>query len=113
MTVTKTVRGKRPKIYEQQGLDHLMAITTALVQEVAVLRDRIDLVERVAQSKGVIIQDEIENFTLQQEDLEARELWRMKYLGRIYAIFEQEAAELAAKDTSDKYQDVLDHIAKS
>ena len=113
MTVTKTVRGKRPKIYEQQGLDHLMAITTALVQEVAVLRDRIDLVERVAESKGVIIHDEIENFTLQQEDLEARELWRMKYLGRIYAIFEQEAAELAAKDTSDKYQDVLDHIAKS
>jgi len=64
MAVTKTVRGKRPKIYEQQGLDHLMAITTALVQEVAVLRDRIDLVERVAESKGVIIQDEIENFTL-------------------------------------------------
>lgn len=113
MTVTKTVRGKRPKIYDQQGLDHLMAITTALVQEVAVLRDRVDLVERVAQSKGIILQDEIEGFTLQQNDLEARELWRTKYLARIYAIFEQEAAELAAKDTSDKYQETLDHIAKS
>ena len=113
MTVTKTVRGKRPKIYDHQGLDHLMAITTALVQEVAVLRDRIDLVERVAQSKGIIIRDEIEAFTLQQNDLEARELWRTKYLARIYAIFEQETAELAAKDTSAKYQDTLDHIAKS
>lgn len=113
MTVTRTVRGKRPKIYEQQGLDHLMAITTALVQEVAVLRDRIDLVERVAESKGVVLQDEIEAFELRQDDLEARELWRTKYLARIYAIFEQEAAELAAKDTSDKYQDTLDHIAKS
>jgi len=113
MTVTTTVRGKRPKIYDQQGLDHLMAITTALVQEVAVLRDRIDLVERVAESKGIILQDEIEAFELKQNDLEARELWRTKYLGRIYAIFEQEAAELAAKDTSDKYQSTLDHIAKS
>ena len=113
MTVATTVRGKRPKIYDQHGLDHLMAITTALVQEVAVLRDRIDLVERVAESKGIILQDEIEGFTLRQEDLETRELWRMKYLGRIYAIFEQEAAELAAKDTSEKYQDVLDRIAKS
>ena len=90
-----------------------MAITTALVQEVAVLRDRIDLVERVAESKGIILQDEIEAFDLQQNDLEARELWRAKYLGRIYAIFEQEAAELAAKDTSDKYQKTLDHIAVS
>ncbi len=113
MTVTKTVRGKRPKIYEQQGLDHLMAITTALVQEVAVLRDRIDLVERVAESKGIIIQNEIEAFTLKQDDLEERELWRTKYLARIYAIFEQEAAEFAAKDTSAKYQNTLDHIAKS
>ena len=73
MKVTKTVRGKRPKIYDHEGLDHLMAITTALVQEVAVLRDRIDLVERVAQSKGVILQDEIEAFTLDQEALESRE----------------------------------------
>ena len=113
MTVTTTVRGKRPKIYDQQGLDHLMAITTALVQEVAVLRDRIDLVERVAESKGVVLQDEIEAFELKQTDLESRELWRTKYLGRIYAIFEQEAAELAAKDTSVKYQNTLDHIAKS
>ena len=48
MTLTKTVRGKRPKIYDNQGMDHLMAMTTALIQEVAVLRDRIDLVERVA-----------------------------------------------------------------
>ena len=113
MTVTKTVRGKRPKIYDHQGLDHLMAMTTALVQEVAVLRDRIDLVERVAESKGIIIQDEIESFALQQEDLEARELWRTKYLSRIYAIFEQEAAELAAQETSAKYQETLDHIAVS
>jgi len=113
MAVTKTVRGKRPKIYDNQGLDHLMAMTTALVQEVAVLRDRLDLAERVSESKGFVLQDEIEAFKLDQEALEARELWRTKYLGRIYAIFEQEAAELAAKDTSKKYQETLDHIAKS
>lgn len=113
MTVTKTVRGKRPKIYDHQGLDHLMAMTTALVQEVAVLRDRVDLIERVAESKGVMLQEEIESFTLNQEALEARESWRMKYLARIYAIFEQEAAELAAKETSKKYQETLDYIAKS
>ena len=55
MSVTRTVRGKRPKIYTQDGMDHLMAMTMALVQEVAVLRDRVDLVERVADSKGVVL----------------------------------------------------------
>lgn len=112
MEVTKTVRGKRPKIYDHEGLDHLMAMTTTLVQEVAVLRDRIDLIERVAESKNIILHDEIEAYSLNQDALEARELWRTKYLGRIFAIFEQEAAELAAKDSSQKYQNTLDEIAK-
>jgi len=111
MAVTRTVKGKRPKLYDNQGLDHVMAMTTALIQEVAVLRDRLDLVERVAESKGVMLNDEIEGFTLDQSALEERELWRTKYMARIFAIFEQEAAELAAKDTSKKYQETLDQIA--
>ena len=111
MSVTRTVRGKRPKIYAQEGMDHLMAMTMALVQEVAVLRDRLDLVERVTESKGIILSNEIENFELDQSALENREAWRNQYMARIFAIFEQESAELAAKDTSDRYQKTLDDIA--
>ena len=111
MAVTKTVKGKRPKIYPHDGLDHVMSMTMTLIQEVAVLRDRLDLVERVAESKGVILADEIETFELDQSALEERELWRTQYLARIFAIFEQEKAELAAKDTTKSYQDTLDEIA--
>jgi len=111
MTVTRTVRGKRPKIYPNDGQDHIMAMTMALVQEVAVLRDRVDLVERVAESKGIILSDEIESFELNQTALEEREIWRNNYMARIFAIFEQEAAELQAKDTSEAYQKTLDDIA--
>ena len=111
MSVTRTVRGKRPKIYTQDGMDHLMAMTMALIQEVAVLRDRVDLVERVADSKGVVLSKEIESFELDQTALEARETWRNEYMARVFAIFEQEAAELNAKDTSEKYQKTLDEIA--
>ena len=111
MSVTRTVRGKRPKIYAQEGMDHLMAMTMALVQELAVLRDRLDLVERVTESKGIILSNEIENFELDQSALEKREAWRNQYMARIFAIFEQESAELAAKDTSDRYQKTLDDIA--
>ena len=111
MSVTKTVRGKRPKIYPHEGQDHMMAMMMALIQEVAVLRDRVDLVERVAESKGIILSEEVEGFTLDQEALEAREQWRNDYMARIFAIFEQEAAELAAKSTSGGYQKTLDDIA--
>jgi len=111
MSVTRTVKGKRPKMYSQDGVDHLMAMTTALVQEVAVLRDRLDLVERIADSKGIVLADEIKTFELDQAALEERESWRLGYLGRIFAIFEQEAAELEAQESSEKYQKTLDEIA--
>ena len=113
MSVTRTVRGKRPKIYPNDGMDHLMSMTMALVQEVAVLRDRIDLVERVAAGKGIIISDEIEKFELDQTALETREAWRNEYMSRIFAIFEQEAAELQSKDTTEKYNKTLEDIAVS
>ena len=111
MTVTRTVRGKRPKIYPTDGQDHMMAMIMALVQEVAVLRDRVDLVERVAESKGIILSKEIESFVLDQSALEEREVWRNEYMARIFAIFEQEAAELEAKATPEGYQKTLDDIA--
>jgi len=90
-----------------------MSMTMALVQEVTVLRDRIDLVERVAAGKGIIISDEIEKFELDQTALETREAWRNEYMSRIFAIFEQEAAELQSKDTTEKYNKTLEDIAVS
>lgn len=111
MTVTKTVKGKRPNFFGQPGVDYLMAMTTTLIQEVAVLRDRVDLIERVAESKGVILKDEIESFELNEAALTEREARRNAYMSRIFAIFEQEQAQLKAKETSQSYQNTLDEIA--
>ena len=113
MSVTRTVRGKRPKMYPNDGMDHMMSMMMTLVQEVSVLRDRVDLVERVAASKGIILAEEIENFQFDQAALESRETARNQYMARIFAIFEQEAAELASKDTSEKYHQTLEDIAVS
>ena len=111
MSVTKTVRGKRPSFFEQQGVDYLMAMTTTLIQEVAVMRDRLDLVERVAASKGIMLNEEIEGFELSETALMEREAWRTAYMSRVFAVFEQEQAELKAKDTKKQYQKTLDEIA--
>ncbi|GAB5459889.1 MAG: hypothetical protein Hens3KO_29190 [Henriciella sp.] len=112
MTVTKTVRGKRPSFFDQPGVDYLMAMTTALIQEVAVLRDRVDLIERVADSKGIVLNDDVEGFELDEAALMEREAWRNAYMSRIFAVFEQEQAELAAKETRKSYQATLDEVAR-
>lgn len=113
MTVTKTVKGKRPNFFDQPGVDYLMAMTTTLIQELAVLRDRVDLVERVAGSKGVILQDEIEGFELDEAALVEREAHRTAYMARVFAVFEQEKAQLESQDTAKRYQNTLDEIARN
>lgn len=113
MSVTRTVKGKRPNFFDQSGVDYLMAMTTTLIQEVAVLRDRVDLIERVAESKGVILQDEIESFELDESALTEREARRNAYMARLFAVFEQEKAQLESQDTANRYQNTLDEIARN
>lgn len=113
MTVTKTVKGKRPNFFDQPGVDYLMAMTTTLIQELSVLRDRVDLVERVAESKGVILKDEIEGFSLDEAALMEREARRNAYMARVFAVFEQEKAQLESNDTAKRYQNTLDDIARN
>lgn len=113
MQVPKTVRGKRPQMFDERGLDYVMAITMALAEEVSALRDRLDLVERVAHKKGVVLSDEIEGFALDDAALTEREVRRQAYMDRLFAVYHQETSEQGGIDTSEKYQSLLDEIAKS
>lgn len=111
-TLPKTVRGKRPQMFETQGLDYVMAMTLALAEEVSALRDRLDLVERVANDKGIVLANEIEGYALDEEALVERETRRQAYLARIFAVYSQELSEFDAIDSSEKHQDLLDEIAQ-
>lgn len=113
MKIPRTVKGKRPDFFDQPGVDYLMSMTMVLAQEMTVLKDRLDLVERVAAAKGVVLREEIENFELDQEALEAREQGRQEFFDRLFVVFAQEVAELQRNDTKEKFQETLDDIAAS
>lgn len=111
MKLPKTVRGKRPQIFDDRGVDYVMAIALALAEEVSALRDRLDLIERVAHEKGVILSEDIEGHSLDEAALAARETKRQAYLDRLFAIYQQEQSELGGVSTSEQYQELLDEIA--
>ncbi len=67
-----------------------MAITMAVAQELAVARDRLDTLERLLESKGVVGRDEIEGFEPTPQDAAERSLWIQEYLTRILRIVQQE-----------------------
>jgi hypothetical protein len=107
----RNARGKRPQFYETPGLDEAMAMIMVLANELTVVRDRLDTVEKVAAAKGVILDADIEAFEPDQATLEARELRRQDFLARLFYLARKQAAEVAGDDSQERYTKALDDIA--
>ena len=107
----RNARGKRPQFYATPGMDEAMAMILVLANELSVVRDRLDTVEKVAAAKGVMLDAEIEAFEPDQAVLEARELRRQDFLARLFYLARKQAAELTSGDNEERYAKALDDIA--
>jgi hypothetical protein len=110
--VIRHSRGKRPKFSHVGGVDQLMSMVLVLASELCVTRDRIDAIERVSALKGLDLAADIENLTLDQAALEAREARRQDLFARLYYLMRKEAAELTSADTDERYKEIIDELAK-
>ena len=91
-------RGKRPFFLDDSDVERVMAITMAVAQELAVMRERLDTVERLLESKGVISQTDIEAFTPTKDQADRRGAWTQEYLARILRIYQQDIEALSNPD---------------
>ena len=103
-------KGKRPYFLKDPDVERVMAITMAVAQELAVMRERLDTVERLLESKG-ITQDDIENFQPTPEQADARGAWHQEYLARILRIYQQEI-EALDKVNEPSSEDVAEELAR-
>lgn len=83
-------RGKRPWFLEDKDSERVLNIVMALAQEVSVMRQRLDTVERLLETKDVITRADIEAFTPSKEEAEARGAWNQEFIARILRIVQQE-----------------------
>ena len=65
----RVAKGKKPKYLDDGSIDNLMAMIMTLTQEISVLRDRIDTLERMLESKEIISTKEFDDF-VPSDDLE-------------------------------------------
>ena len=91
-------KGKRPFFLENPDVERVMAITMAIAQELAVIRERLDTVESLIETNGYVTQDMIENFTPSKSAAEERGAWTQEYLARILRIYQQDIEALAKPD---------------
>ena len=105
-------KGKRPFFLKDPDVERVMAITMAVAQELAVMRERLDTVERLLEEKGTISQGDIETYAPSKDIAEQRGAWTQEYLARILRIYQQdiEALELGDEPSS---EDIANELGRS
>ena len=92
-------KGKRPYFYDDPAVERILNITMAVAGELAVLRERMDTIERILEKKGIVLQEEIENYVPgSKEEEDQRQLWHREFIARILRIVQQEMEELENPD---------------
>ncbi|MCT7963179.1 hypothetical protein NG799_20280 [Laspinema sp. D1] len=86
----KKAKGKRPVYLQNPEQDQLLAIALALAGEVSVLRERLDTMEKIAQTKGLFTTAEIEAYQPSQQVEQEREQWRAEYIARVLRVLQED-----------------------
>ncbi len=100
----RKAKGKRPQFFEMEESERLMGILMAVVEELAVTRERLDTVERLLEASGGLNREAIDSFHPSAEQARERGLMHQEYIARVMRVLQQEreALEEAQRRGPDK-----------
>lgn len=79
-----STRGKRPSFFDDPAIDQMMTFMIELTTEVAVLRERLDTVERLLDDHGSVTRAAIEAYKPPAAVESERTALREAYLKRVF-----------------------------
>ena len=88
------VQSGRPRFFDDPINDQLLAMITALLGEVCVLRERLDTVERLAEQRGLWRREDVESYAPDPSAERARDELRRGALARVFSVLNEEMARL-------------------
>lgn len=87
-------KGKRPYFFKDPDVERVLSIAMAIAMEHAVTRQRLDALERLIESKGLLTRTEIEQFKPDAAAEAERGRWMQAYIARVLRIVQQETEAL-------------------
>lgn len=94
----RKAKGERPWFFDDPNVDRVVAMVMGLAGEVAVMRDRLDTLERLLERSGGLQRAEIEHYRPDAQVVAERTAWREAFLGEVLRIVEIEVEALASGD---------------
>jgi hypothetical protein len=109
----KKARGQRPDYFADPAIDKILSITMALAGETAVLRDRLDTIERLLESGRPVSLAAIDAYVPDDMVRTVRDAWRESFLENVLRIVHQEREELAKRAAETRpYEDAISLVEK-
>jgi len=105
-------KGRRPWFLEHPDTERLMNITLALVQEVSVMRERMDTIERLLARGETVSAAAIDAYEPTKSEADARGLWTQEYLARIFRILQQDREAIARGEEASS-EDIAEEFART
>lgn len=87
-------KGKRPYFFKDPDVERVLSIAMVIAMEHAVTRQRLDALERVMESKGLLSRAGIEQFHPDEVAEAERSRWMQAYIARVLRIVQQETEAL-------------------
>lgn len=104
-------RSKRPNFFDDPAMDQLLGVVLGLTQEVSVLRDRLDAVERVMDSKGAVTRADIEAYVPDAAAEAERARTRDEYLQRVFRVLRHDAGMYSSAESEEYVENVEQTLA--
>lgn len=95
----RRAKGKRPQFLDDPAVERVLSIAVAVATELAVLRERVDTIERLLEKNGSLARADIENFRDPLAHVE-RSQWQKEYVARIFRMLQQDREALEDADES-------------
>jgi hypothetical protein len=109
----KKARGQRPEYFADPAIDKVLSITMALAGETAVLRDRLDTIERLLEAGQPVSRAKIDGYVPDETVRTERDEWRETFLDNVLRIIHQEREELAKRAAETRpYEDAIALVEK-
>ena len=85
-------KGKQPRFHDDRAVDQLMAMVTALTAEVAILRDRVDTHERIAEGRKLFSREDVDSFIPDVPIMAERSAQHQRILRKVFRVLKEDLA---------------------
>lgn len=102
--INQSAKGKRPNFLTNQSQEHLLSMTMALLQELAVTRERVDTLERVLEANNIVSIEDLDGYRPGEEAAAERQAKQHQLISTVMRSLEQEIQTMKRQPTREAEQ---------